>query len=123
VLFSDARKLGHRVDRTRRAFSDEDITRIADTYHAWCGGPDKSPYVDEPGFCKSATLEEVREHNHILTPGRYVGAAPQDDDGEPFEDRMQELVSTLREQQATGAALDKTIAANLQALGFGDERG
>ncbi|MCY4190373.1 MAG: class I SAM-dependent DNA methyltransferase [Rhodospirillaceae bacterium] len=123
VLFIDARKLGHMVDRTRRAFSDEDITRIADTYHAWCGGPDKSPYVDEPGFCKSATLEEVREHNHILTPGRYVGAAPQDDDGEPFEDRMRELVSTLREQQATGAALDKTIAANLQALGFGDERG
>ncbi len=122
VLFIDARKLGHMVDRTRRAFSDEDITRIADTYHAWCGGPDKSPYVDEPGFCKSATLEEVREHNHILTPGRYVGAAPQDDDGEPFEDRMRELVSTLREQQATGAALDKTIAANLQALGFGDER-
>ncbi len=123
VLFIDARKLGHMVDRTRREFSDEDITRIAGTYHAWCGGPDKSPYVDEPGFCKSATLEEVREHSHILTPGRYVGAAAEPDDGESFEDQMQELAAKLREQQATGAALDKAIAANLRALGFGDERG
>ncbi len=102
VLFIDARKLGHMVDRTRREFSDEDITRIAGTYHAWCGAPDAIPWVDEPGFCKSATLKEVREHDHILIPGRHVGAAPQDDDGEPFEDRMRELAARLREQQATG---------------------
>ncbi len=123
VLFIDARKLGHMVDRTRREFSDKDITRIAGTYHAWRGAPDAVSYDDEPGFCRSATLAEIGKHGHVLTPGRYVGAAPQDDDGEPFEDRMQELAAKLREQQATGAALDKTIAANLRALGFGDDHG
>jgi len=123
VLFIDARKLGHMADRTRRALSDEHIARIAGAYHAWCGGPYTSPYEDEPGFCRSATLEGIREHDHVLTPGRYVGAAPQDDDGEPFEARMQELAATLREHQTAGAALDRTIAANLRALGFGDGRG
>jgi len=123
VLFIDARKLGHMADRTRRALSDEHIARIAGAYHAWCGGPYTSPYEDEPGFCRSATLEGIREHDHVLTPSRYVGAAPQDDDGEPFEARMQELAATLREHQAAGAALDRTIAANLRALGFGDRRG
>ena len=87
VLFIDARKLGHMVDRTRKEFSDEDIARIADTYHAWRGASDAIPYEDEPGFCKSATLEEIGEHNHVLTPGRYVGAAAREDDDAPFKDR------------------------------------
>ncbi len=120
VLFIDARKQGHMVDRTRREFSDEDIARIAGAYRAWCGGPDTPPYDDKPGFCKSATLEEIREHGHILTPGRYVGAPPQEDDGEPFEDKMKRLVAQLREQQAERARLDMAIEKNLQALGFGD---
>ena len=75
VLFIDARKLGHMVDRTRKEFSDEDIAKIAGTYHAWRGEPSANVYEDEPGFCKAATLEEIREYNHVLTPGRYVGAA------------------------------------------------
>ena len=122
VLFIDARRLGHMVDRTRKEFSDEDIARIAGTYRAWCGGAESDaeadPYEDVPGFCKSASRDEVRKNDHVLTPGRYVGAPPQEDDGEPFEDKMKRLVAQLREQQAEGAKLDAAIAANLRTLGF-----
>ena len=111
------------VDRTHRELTDEDIARIATTYHTWRANP-KSPipnpkYQDIPGFCKSATLEEVRKHGYVLTPGRYVGAEAQEDDGEPFEEKMARLVATLREQQAEAAKLDAAIAANLEALGYG----
>ena len=75
-------------------------------------------YADIPGFCKSATLEEVRKHGHVLTPGRYVGAAVQEDDGEPFEDKMKRLAAQWRKQQAEAARLDAAIEANLKALGF-----
>ena len=78
----------------------------------------ETAYADIPGFCKSASLDEVRRHGHVLTPGRYVGAAPQADDGEPFENKMQRLVADLRTQQAEGARLDAAIAENLKALGF-----
>ena len=132
VLFIDARKLGHMIDRTRRDLSPEDIARIADTYHAWRGQPHKSPlplgegegegYADVPGFCKSAALEEVRKHGHVLTPGRYVGAAPQEDDGEPFEEKMARLTAQWREQQAEATKLDEAITENLDRLGFGAGR-
>ena len=118
VLFIDARKLGHMIDRTRKEFTDEDIARIADTYRTWRGAPDAAPYEDEPGFRKSVTLEEIRGHSHVLTPGRYVGAAPQEDDGEPFEDKMERLVAQLHEQQAEGRKLDAAIKRNLASLGF-----
>jgi len=98
--------------------SGEDIARIANTYRAWRGAPDAAPYEDEPGYCKSATLEEITKHSHILTPGRYVGAAPQEDDGEPFQDKMQRLAAQLREQQAESAKLDAAIDENLTRLGF-----
>jgi type I restriction enzyme M protein len=75
--------------------------------------------VDVPGFCKSATLDEIRNYGHVLTPGRYVGAEAQEDDGEPFEEKMQWLTATLREQQAEAAKLDAAIAANLKELGYG----
>ena len=78
-------------------------------------------YTDVPGFCKSATLEEVRKHGHVLTPGRYVGAEAQEEDGEPFEDTMKRLVAQLCDQQAEGVRLDAAIAENLKALGFGKE--
>ncbi len=119
VLFIDARKLGRMVDRTHRELTDEDIARIARTYHAWRGEKEAGHYEDVPGFCKSATLEEIRKHGHVLTPGRYVGAAPQADDGEPFEQKMARLVAQLREQQAEAAKLDAAIAANLKELGYG----
>ncbi len=93
VLFIDARKMGRMVDRTHRELTDEDIARIANTYHAWRGEKDAGEYADVPGFCKSATLEEIRKHGHVLTPGRYVGAPEQEDDGEPFEEKMKRLVA------------------------------
>ncbi len=122
VLFIDARKLGRTVDRTHRELTDEDVARIAGTYHAWRGGESGADeYADVPGFCKSAALEDVRSHGHVLTPGRYVGAEPQEDDGEPFEVKMKRLVAELHEQQVEGARLDAAIKANLAVLGFGEE--
>jgi type I restriction enzyme M protein len=129
LLFIDARKLGRMVDRTHRELTDEDVARIANTYHAWRTSPSSPPphagegqgggYADVPGFCKSAPLDEVRKHGHVLTPGRYVGAEAQEDDGEPFEEKMKRLAATLREQQAEAVKLDAAIAANLQELGYG----
>jgi type I restriction enzyme M protein len=119
VLFLDARKLGRMVDRTHRELTDDDVARIAGTYHAWRGEKDAGAYADVPGFCKSATLEEIRKHGHVLTPGRYVGAEAQQDDGEPFAEKMQRLAKTLREQQVEAAKLDAAIAANLKELGYG----
>ena len=134
VLFIDTRKLGRMVDRTHRELTDDDIARIANTYHAWRGEPLGTPgsspapsatlerggprYCDVPGFCKSATLEEIRKYGHVFTPGRYVGAEAQEDDGEPFEEKMRRLTATLREQQAEAAKLDAAIAANLKELGY-----
>ena len=121
VLFIDARKLGHMVDRTRKEFSDEDIARVASTYHAWRGEAEAGDYADVPGFCKSAPLAEVSKHGHVLTPGRYVGAEPQKADNEPFEDKMQRLTAEWRAQQAEAQRLDAAIAANLKQFGFGDK--
>ncbi len=119
LLFIDARKLGRMVDRTHRELTDDDIARISGTYHAWRGEKDAGDYADQPGFCKSATLDETRKHGHVLTPGRFVGAEAQADDGVPFEDKMKRLVAQLREQQAEAAKLDAAIAANLKGLGYG----
>ena len=119
VLFLDARRLGRMVDRTHRELTDEDIARIADTYHAWRGEEGTGEYNDVPGFCKSAALEEVRRHGHILTPGRYVGAEPTPDDGEPFAEKMARLSAQWREQQAEAARLDAAIEENFRMLGFG----
>jgi type I restriction enzyme M protein len=147
TLFIDARKLGTMADRVHRELTDADIAKIAGTYHAWRGDAEvnakaqgrkdarnKRPeepslgvpaslrpgvYSDIPGFCKSATLEDIRKHGHVLTPGRYVGAEAAEDDGEPFEEKMKRLAATLREQQAEAAKLDAAIAANLKELGYG----
>ena len=118
VLFIDARKLGRMVDRTHRELTGEEIARIADTYHSWRAHEEGNGYADVPGFCKSGSMIEVRKHGHVLTPGRYVGVEPEEDDGEPFEDKMKRLVSELREQQAEGARLEAAITENLKVLGF-----
>ncbi|TCP09087.1 type I restriction enzyme M protein [Caldimonas thermodepolymerans] len=122
VLFIDARNMGVMVDRTRRELTDEEIRKIADTYHAWRGEKDAGEYADVPGFCKSATLDEIRRHDYVLTPGRYVGAAAQEDDGEPFAEKMARLAAQWREQRAEAARLDAAIEANLEALGFSTPR-
>ena len=121
VLFIDARNEGKMVDRTHRELSDADIARIADIYHAWHSKRAKAQYADVPGFCKSATLDDIRAHDHILTPGRYVGVAPQPDDDEPFEEKMARLAAEWRAQRKEARRLDRLIAKNLAALGFGPE--
>jgi type I restriction enzyme M protein len=120
VLFIDARKLGVLVDRTRRELTDEQVQAIADTYHAWRGEPNAGAYADVAGFCKSATLEDIRKHGHVLTPGRYVGAADVEDDGEPFTEKMARLSAQWREQRAVAVKLDAAIEANLKELGYGE---
>lgn len=119
VLFIDARKMGAMVDRTHRELTNEDIAKIADVYHAWRGEEGAGVYEDLPGFCKSASLEEIRKHNHVLTPGRYVEAEAQEEDDEPFEEKMERLTEQWREQLAKAAELDAAIAANLEGLGYG----
>lgn len=116
TLFIDARKPGTLVDRTHRELIDEDIATIAGTYHAWRGDPGAGEYADVPGSCASATIETIRGHGHVLTPGRYVGAEAADDDDEPFETRMARLVSLLHEQQAEATRLDAQINDALAAL-------
>jgi type I restriction enzyme M protein len=118
VLFIDARKMGVLVDRTRRELTDEEIQKIARTYHAWRGEPEAGDYADVAGFCKSATLDEIRKHGYVLTPGRDVGAAEVQDDGEPFEEKMARLAAQWRQQRGEAARLDAAIEANLRELGF-----
>ncbi len=113
VLFIDARKLGFMVDRTRKEFSDADIARIADTYHAWRLG---EAYEDVPGFCKSASLEEIRSHGHVLTPGRYVGAEAAEEDETPFVERFAALQEQLDAQFAEADELTATIRARLAGV-------
>ena len=118
VLFVDAGRLGRMVTRRHRELTDEEIFRIANTYHSWRGEQGASGYQDILGFCRSAPLDEVRKQGHVLTPGRYVGSPPAEDDGEPFEAKMTRLAAVWREQQAEAARLDAEIARNLAALGF-----
>jgi type I restriction enzyme M protein len=116
ILFIDARKLGHMIDRTRRALSDADIARIARTYHAWRGEDDAGGYVDIPGFCKSATLDDVRAQDHVLTPGRYVGTEAVKQDDTPFPERFAALRAKLDTQFAESERLTEVIRERLAAL-------
>lgn len=116
MLFIDARKMGSLVDRTHRELSDEEIARIARTYHAWRGESEAGAYEDVPGFCKSATQEEIAAHGYVLTPGRYVGAEEVEEDDEPFEEKIVRLVVRLEEQFAESGRLEAAIRANLRGL-------
>jgi type I restriction enzyme M protein len=116
ALFIDARNLGYMKDRVLRDFSADDITKIAGTFHAWKRG---EGYADVPGYCKGAKLADIRKHDHVLTPGRYVGAAEQEADGEPFEEKMARLTAQLDVQFGESARLEKVIRENLARLGYG----
>jgi len=120
VLFIDARKMGTMVDRVHRELMDDDIQKIADTYHAWRGEEGAGEYKDIPGFCKAAALDEIKSHGFVLTPGRYVGAEAIEDDGEPFEEKIARLTATLEEQFAESTRLEKVIWENLKGLGYGE---
>ncbi|RXR26360.1 SAM-dependent DNA methyltransferase [Oerskovia turbata] len=117
VLFIDARNLGYMVDRAERALSDEDIAKIAGTYHAWRGTPSAvaagAVYDDELGFSRSVTLAEIKEAGYALTPGRYVGAAEVEDDGEPIEDKIARLTGELFAQFEESARLEAVVREQL----------
>ena len=118
ILFIDAREIGHMVSRTLKEFSDEDIQKVAQTYHSWKGTNDKS-YEDIAGFCKIANLEEVKNNEYILTPGRYGGLADVEEDEEPFEQKMERITSELSEQFAKSKELEDQIRKSLEGLGYG----
>jgi type I restriction enzyme M protein len=118
TLFIDTRKMGHLIDRTHREFSDEEINRIAQVYHAWRGEKGAHEYKDVPGFCKSENIDEIRAHGYVLTPGRYVGAEDIEDDGEPFDEKMKRLTTKLEDQFAESAKIEKLIKKNLNELGY-----
>jgi len=116
TLFIDARKMGSLVDRIHRDLSDDEIARIGRTYHAWRAEKSAGKYEDVPGFCKSAKMEEIVGHDYVLTPGRYVGAEPIEDDDEPFEEKMKRLSEHLEEQFAESSRLAAAIRNNLKRM-------
>jgi type I restriction enzyme M protein len=118
VLFIDARKLGTMISRVQAELTDEAIERISGVVAAWRGESDAGEYQDVPGFCRSVKLEEIAEHGHVLTPGRYVGAEEVEDNDEDFATRMRQLTEKLGEQMAKGAELDQVIRQKLGALGY-----
>jgi len=120
TLFIDARKMGTLVDRVHRELSEEEIGEIARTYHAWRGEQKDATYRNKAGFCKSAILDEIKSHDYVLTPGRYVGAAEVEGDGIAFEEKMAALSSALYEQMRKGSRLDKIIRKNLEVMGYGE---
>ena len=128
TLFIDARNHGSMIDRTHKELTEADIAEIVDTYHNWRSDkykPDAQAsesnaiYKDTPGFCKSSSIEDIAANDYVLTPGRYVGAAPLEDDGIPFETKMTDLTTTLYQQMDDAKKLDKSIQKNLEALGYG----
>lgn len=120
TLFIDARNKGSMIDRTHKELTEQDIADIAQTYHAWRGEQKDGEYQDIPGFCKAATLDDIKANDYVLPPGRYVGAAEIEDDGIPFETKMTELTQTLYQQMDESEKLDKVIRKNLAGLGYGE---
>jgi type I restriction enzyme M protein len=120
VLFIDARGLGYLVDRAERALTDEEVVRIGDTYHAWCGSASAVAkglaYQDVPGFCRSASLDDIRAAGYALTPGRYVGAPTAEDDGEPVDEKIARLTGDLLAALDESARLDKVVREQVERL-------
>jgi hypothetical protein len=116
------RRVASGAERGRRELTADDIAKIAGTYHAGRGDPDAGGYEDVRGFYKAATLEEIRAHGHVLTPGRYVGAAAVDDDGEPFEEKMRRLtVSSCGCNRPKRSASTARSTNDLQVFGLTSE--
>jgi len=115
ILFIDCRKIGRLYDRTHKTIDDPDIQKIAATYHNWLAGKD---YEDVAGFCKAAAISEVADSGYMLTPGRYVGLAPEEEDTEPYEEKMKRLTTELGQLFEESHRLETEIKKNLEALGF-----
>ena len=115
TLFIDARKMGDMVNRRLRELSDEDIKKIANTYIAW---QNEDGYEDVQGYCKVASIDEIKEHDYILTPGRYVGIEEVEDNGEPFEEKMERLTTTLANQFKKSRGLEEEIIKQLGGIGY-----
>ena len=116
VLFIDARQLGEMIDRRHRELTEEDISKISETYHEWRNIDGE--YEDIKGFCKSASIEDIREHEYVLTPGRYVGIEDIEDDGIPFDEKMENMTSELAELFAKSRHLEDEIRKNLGGVGY-----
>jgi type I restriction enzyme M protein len=122
VLFIDARTAGYMVSRTNRDLSAEDIARIADTYHAWRGEDgDLKPYEDVPGFCASVDFDALRDHQYVLTPGRYIGSEAVRDDGEPLDEKIARLTAEIRDGFAKRTKLQEKVVAALDSLKASDD--
>lgn len=119
TLFIDARQMGTMADRTHKELTNDDLAQIANTYHAWRGEEKDGVYEDVAGYSKAVSLDEIKDNDYVLTPGRYVGATDIEDDGIPFEDKMRGLSQTLYQQMKEAQALDSTIRQNLEVLGYG----
>lgn len=118
TLFIDARNMGAMVDRTHKELTTDDIAEITRTYHAWRGESKDGTYEDVAGYCKGATLDDIQKNDYVLTPGRYVGVAEEEDDGIPFEEKMTDLSQTLFAQMEEAEKLDAVIRENLKSLGY-----
>jgi type I restriction enzyme M protein len=118
TLFIDARNMGSMISRVHKELSTDDIAEITRTYHAWRGETKNGDYEDIPGYCKSVTLDDIKGNDYVLTPGRYVGAAIEEDDGEVFEEKMRELTQSLCQQMDEAEKLDALIKQNLAGLGY-----
>jgi type I restriction enzyme M protein len=117
ILFIDAREMGTMISRKQKELTDEDIAKIADTYHHWRGKEQKK-YSDTAGFCKSAKIQEIRKNNYVLTPGRYIDFKETEDDGQAFDEKMQHLTATLKVQMQKANELDEAIRENLKKIGY-----
>lgn len=118
ILFIDGRNLGHMVNRTLKELSEDDVLKIADTFRSWRGTID-TEYQGEEGFCKAASTEEVKENEHILTPGRYVGLSTVEEDNEPFELKMERITTNLMNNLRSQKELEDQIRKSLEGLGYG----
>jgi type I restriction enzyme M protein len=115
VLFIDARQLGHMASRTTKELSDDDIAKIAETFHGWRGEPGLT-YADAPGYCAGVSTSDIAAHNYVLTPGRYVGSPDVEDDGEPLDQKIERLTREIREGFAQREDLQRRVLAALSLL-------
>ena len=114
-MFIDSRQMGRMKNRVEKILTDDDISKISNTVQSWRNNDD---YENVAGFCYKAKFEEIEKNNFVLTPGRYVGSSEEEDDGEPFDEKMKRLTSLLKEQHEEGEKLDNLIAENLKRIGY-----